>query len=458
MAHRRRVAGIGNAPEFLGPDPSRLQARGNSRGRRSPRYEGHAGHRSPPAPHRFRLARGSRLARTGAAAPGHVARLPHVRGAEREAARRGGLPGQARLAADDDRRDGHQAHRRGRHRRVPEAAPRPQEARRQGRRGREGRGRGRRRDRPQPRGRAGRGVDQADRRPGPHVPHPDGRDPPAHPRAGDRPGEEDRDHPQDLPLQGARVRLLPPERGRHPPAGRRRRPAVRPDDEDQHRRGPGRQGHDRPAHPDQPRLRPRDARAQPRRLGPAPRGQGQEGTGRGPPRHPPPASPQREAARGALAAHQQGDAADEEALEHQHEDGRARAADRGAEQGQGPRRRPGSLPGRAERARRPRAGKRPGPAPPGRGDPQDLQQVRGRQAQAVRRQPPPGRQHRQEVPQPRAELPGHHPGRQHGPDARSTSTSTAAASSSARTRRGGSARRSPAPSPTTPAPSASRCT
>ena len=48
------------------------------------------------------------------------------------------------------------------------------------------RGRRRRGDRPQPRRGAGRGVDQADRRPGADVPHPDGRDPPAHPRAGNR--------------------------------------------------------------------------------------------------------------------------------------------------------------------------------------------------------------------------------------------------------------------------------
>ena len=73
---------------------------------------------------------------------------------------------------------------------APTKTPRKSPRRRRRRRG----------DRPQPRGRAGRGVDQAHRRPGPHVPHPDGRDPPAHPRAGNRAGQEDRDHPQDLPL------------------------------------------------------------------------------------------------------------------------------------------------------------------------------------------------------------------------------------------------------------------
>ena len=36
---------------------------------------------------------------------------------------------------------------------------------------------------------------------------------------------------------------------------------VRPHDEDQHRRGPGRQGHDRPAHPAEPRVGPPDARS-----------------------------------------------------------------------------------------------------------------------------------------------------------------------------------------------------
>ena len=50
--------------------------------------------------------------------------------------------------------------------------------------------------------------------------------------------------------------------------------------------------------------------------------------------------------------------------------------------------------------------------------PQDLQQIRRRQAQTLRRQPAPGRLHRQEIPQPRPVVPGHHPGRQHRPDAR----------------------------------------
>ena len=122
---------------------------------------------------------------------------------------RSGLAGQARFAADDDRRDGHQAHRRDRHRRV-HASPRKRQGRAEARHDRrqepsraspkpvvEGR---RRRDRPEPRSRAGRGLHQAHRRSGAHVPHPDGRDPPAHPRAGNRAGQEDRNHPQDFPL------------------------------------------------------------------------------------------------------------------------------------------------------------------------------------------------------------------------------------------------------------------
>src|SRR3954468_24898520 len=48
-------------------------------------------------------------ARQRADRPGKVARVPHLRRIEREAAGRSGLAGQARLAADDDRRDGHQA-------------------------------------------------------------------------------------------------------------------------------------------------------------------------------------------------------------------------------------------------------------------------------------------------------------------------------------------------------------
>ena len=53
---------------------------------------------------------------------------------------------------------------------------------------------------------------QAHRRPGPHVPHPDGRDPPAGPRQGNLPRQEDRGHPPVVPPQGPRVRLRPPGR------------------------------------------------------------------------------------------------------------------------------------------------------------------------------------------------------------------------------------------------------
>ena len=48
-----------------------------------------------------------------------------------------------------------------------------------------------------------------DRRPGPHVPDPDGRDPAPDPRPGDRPRQEDRDHPQAVPPQGPGVPLSP---------------------------------------------------------------------------------------------------------------------------------------------------------------------------------------------------------------------------------------------------------
>ena len=47
--------------------------------------------------------------------------------------------------------------------------------------------------------------------------------------------------------------------------------------------------------------------------------------------------PQREIIGRAVTAHQQGDAADEKAIEHQHKDGRTRAAHRRARQGQRPR-------------------------------------------------------------------------------------------------------------------------
>ena len=48
---------------------------------------------------------------------------------------------------------------------------------------------------------------QAHRRSDPDVPHADGHDPAAHPRGGDPPREEDRDHADDLPPARARVRL-----------------------------------------------------------------------------------------------------------------------------------------------------------------------------------------------------------------------------------------------------------
>ena len=56
-----------------------------------------------------------------------------------------------------------------------------------------------------------------------------------------------------------------------------------------------------------------------------------QGSGRAAPGHPSPPPPQREAAGRAFAPHQQSDAADEEALEHLHQDGRARAAHRRAQ-------------------------------------------------------------------------------------------------------------------------------
>ncbi len=57
------------------------------------------------------------------------------------------------------------------------------------------------------------------------------------------------------------------------------------------------------------------------------------------------------------------------------------------------------------------------PAPARRLDARTLQGIRGRQARPLRRQLAAGRQHRQEIPQPRFELPRSDPGREHGPDA-----------------------------------------
>ena len=64
----------------------------------------------------------------------------------------------------------------------------------------------------------------------------------------------------------------------------------------------------------------------------------------------------------------------------------------------------------------PRAGRTPGPAPPGRRSARSTTSTRT-PAQAVGRQPAAGRLDRQEVPQPRPVVPGHHPGGQHGADA-----------------------------------------
>ena len=183
-----------------------------------------------------------------------------------QAAGRSRLARQARFAADDDRRDGHQAHRRARHRRIHVKQPQASVA-------------------------------------SPSTDHPP-RAKPSTPSAEEitvedddeeeidlnleeelaeastkriddpvrmyltqmgeiplltreqeiAPGQEDRNHPQDFPLQGAGIRLLPSGGGGDSSAGRRRRSAVRPHDEDQHRRGSGRQGHDRPAHSDEPRV------------------------------------------------------------------------------------------------------------------------------------------------------------------------------------------------------------
>jgi hypothetical protein len=75
------------------------------------------------------------------------------------------------------------------------------------------------------------------------------------------------------------------------------------------------------------------------------------------------------------------------------------------------------------------------------------------------RQPPPGGLDRQEVPQPRPELPGHDPGGQHRPDAAVDKYEyKPRLQVLAPTPPGGSARPSPARSPTRPARSASRCT
>ena len=87
----------------------------------------------------------------------------------------------------------------------------------------------------------------AHRRSGAHVPHADGRDPAAQPRAGNRPRQEDRGDPQAFPPQGARVRRRPQPGRRDAEAGPRRRSALRP-----HRKGVAdrepRKGQDPAAH------------------------------------------------------------------------------------------------------------------------------------------------------------------------------------------------------------------
>ena len=98
-----------------------------------------------------------------------------------------------------------------------------------------------------------------------HVPHADGRDPAAHPRGGNRAGQEDRSHPQALPPQGARMRLRPAQRRRDAQARPRRRPAVRPHDQGLAHREP-RKRQDPPAHAAQPEDARTPARAERRRL------------------------------------------------------------------------------------------------------------------------------------------------------------------------------------------------
>ena len=186
---------------------------------------------------------------------GHLARISHLRGTQRTPAGRSCFARQARFASDDDRRDGHQAHRRNRRRRISAEGRRaikfekPKRSREDRQADQAGQKRQaakaddeaveedeERSDRSESRSRAGRGFHQAHRRSGADVSDADGRNPPAHPRAGNRPGQENRNHPQDFPLQGAGERLLPSVGRGNSPAGGRRRSAVRPHDEDQHRR------------------------------------------------------------------------------------------------------------------------------------------------------------------------------------------------------------------------------
>ena len=106
---------------------------------------------------------------------GQAARLPDLRPGQRLPARRGRQPREDPRPAGVARRAGHRADRRGRGRGPPARLGRHRR-RARGRRRRAGR---RRRRRADPRG--PRRDLPADRRPGPHVPHPDGRDPAARP-------------------------------------------------------------------------------------------------------------------------------------------------------------------------------------------------------------------------------------------------------------------------------------
>ena len=185
----------------------------------------------------------------------------------------------------------------GRHRRRARGA-----RRRAGRRRRRGAdARGPRRDLP------------PDRRPGPDVPHPDGRDPAPDPRPGDRPRQEDRDHPQAVPPQGARMRLRAEARGRRPPQGQRRRAAVRPDGQGLGHREP-REGPDpRPDAAEPGDARPPDGAEHPR-LPQLPPRQGRQAGPPGPPPEPQGPPPQGgHAGRGALDPDPEGPAAHEAA-------------------------------------------------------------------------------------------------------------------------------------------------
>ncbi len=85
---------------------------------------------------------------------------------------------------------------------------------------------------------------------------------------GNRPGQEDRGHPQALPPQSAGMRLRPaPSRGR-PQARPHRRPALRPHGQGVADREP-RKRQDPPAHAAQPQDARTPAGTEPRRLRPA---------------------------------------------------------------------------------------------------------------------------------------------------------------------------------------------